>query len=85
MDKHKVYCDECVFLEERPTLAEVPFGSGNYVKTGTRFYCPVHEKWFSINTPMELMQFNYCASGVKKGNVDDCKLKGGESDGATQT
>lgn len=78
MDKHMVYCDECVFLEERPVLAEVPMDSGNYVKTGTRFYCLIHKKWFVINTTMEQMRFNYCASGMKRENVEDCKLKSGE-------
>ena len=67
MDKHKVYCDECVFLEERPTLAEVPMDSGNYIKTGTRFYCPVQQKWFALNTTKEEMGFNYCVQGKRKG------------------
>lgn len=82
MDKHKVYCDECVFLEERPVLAEVPMDSGNYVKTGTRFYCPIHKKWFAINTTMEQMRFNYCASGVKNENVEDCALKKQREEGS---
>ena len=66
MDKHKVYCDECIYLEERPIKAEVPFGSGNYITTGTRFYCKKHNNWFSIGTNKELIKFNYCIAGEKK-------------------
>lgn len=71
MDKHKVYCSECIFLEEHPTLAEVPIDSGNYIKTGTRFYCPVLQKWFSINTTRKMMEFNWCVYGEQKGATND--------------
>lgn len=66
MNDHKVYCDECNFLEERPVKAEVPMGSGNYIVTGKRFYCARHDKFFALNTPFELMKFNYCIYGDKK-------------------
>lgn len=69
MENHRVYCDECVFLEEHHTLAEVPMDSGNYIQTGTRFYCPVLKKWFALNTTKELMRFNYCVYGKKKENT----------------
>lgn len=68
MNEHKVYCDECTFLEERPIKAEVPLGSGNYIETGKRFYCIRHKKWFSVNTSIETMGFNYCVYGMKKVN-----------------
>lgn len=67
MEEHKTYCNECAFLEERPVIAEIPMDSGHYEKTGTRYYCPIHQKWFSLNTPFELMQFNYCFCGKQKG------------------
>lgn len=66
MDEHKVYCNECAFLEERPIMAEVPMDSGNYIKTRTRYYCSVHQKWFALNTSHELMGFNCCVYGKKK-------------------
>ena len=67
MDNHKVYCDECIYLEERPAKAEVPMDSGNYITTGTRFYCRKHDKWYSIGTNKELIRFNYCVQGDKDG------------------
>ena len=73
MDNHKVYCNECVFLEERPILAEVPMDSGNYIKTGTRYYCSCHKKWYSINTTLEIMGFNYCVYGQRKGDLNNDK------------
>lgn len=66
LDDLKVYCDECVYLQNRMMKAEVPFGSGKYVETKTRFYCPVHERWFSINTTVEDVKLNYCFEGKKK-------------------
>lgn len=66
MNEHKVYCDECKFLEERPVKAEVPFDSGNYIVTGKRFYCPKLDRWFALNTSMEVMKFNYCVYGERK-------------------
>lgn len=66
MDSHKVYCDECIYLEKRPIKAEVPMGSGNYIVTGTRFYCRKHDKWYSIGTNEELIKFGYCVEGEIK-------------------
>ena len=66
MDKHKVYCDECIFLEERPIKAEVPMDSGNYITTGTRYYCRLHDKWFPLRSSMEEIGFSYCVMGEKK-------------------
>lgn len=73
MDKHKVYCSECIFLEERPTLAEVPIDSGNYVITGTRFYCPVQQRWFAVSNTRESIGFNWCIYGKREA---DAKMKG---------
>lgn len=70
MDQHKVYCSECAFLEERPTIAEVPIDSRNFIKTGTRFYCPILKKWHSLNTPKELLEFSWCIYGKKKGGAE---------------
>ena len=69
MDRHKVYCDECIYLEERPIKAEVPMDSGNYIITGKRFYCRKHDKWFSIGTNKEQVSFNYCVQGGKKNDL----------------
>lgn len=66
MENHKVYCDECIFLEERPIKAEVPFDSGNYITTGTRFYCRRHDKWYSLCTSKEHLKFDYCVMGEKQ-------------------
>ena len=66
MEKHKVYCDECRFLEERPTKAEVPMDSGNYIVTGTRYYCSKHKKWWSINTSTEQVGYSSCVYGERK-------------------
>ena len=65
MEKHKVYCDECIYLEERPIKAEVPLDSGNYITTGTRFYCKLHDRWYSIGTTKEMIGFNYCVTGER--------------------
>lgn len=66
MDKAKVYCDECTFLEERPVKAEVQMDSGNYIVTGTRFYCSKHQKWWSLNTTLELVGYSSCVYGERK-------------------
>ena len=66
MDKHKVYCDECKFLEERKVKAEIPPFSGKYVQTGTRYHCSKHDRWFPINTSLELVGFSFCVKGEKR-------------------
>ena len=66
MTEHKVYCDECEFLQERPILAEVPLDSGNYIITGKRFYCAKHNKWWALNTTLEQVGFSACVYGNKK-------------------
>lgn len=67
MEQHKVYCDECEYLQQRPTKAEVPLGSGNYIVTGERFYCSKHKKWWSVNTTFEQVGYSACIYGNKKG------------------
>lgn len=68
MDSHKVYCDECIYLEERPIKAEVPMDSGNYITTGTRYYCSKHDKWYSIGTNEKLISFSCCCMGERRAN-----------------
>jgi hypothetical protein len=70
VDESKVYCDECRFLEERPTLAETSFGSGEYAQTGTRFYCSKYGKWYTINSTIEEIGFCWCLGGEKKDEGD---------------
>ena len=70
IEECKVYCDECKFLEERPTLAETSFGSGEYVQTGTRFYCSKKGKWYTLNSTIEEVGFCWCLSGEKKDEHD---------------
>lgn len=65
MNEHKVYCDECNFLQKRPTKAEVPLDSGNYIITGERFYCALHNKWWSLNTTLEQVGYSSCVFGMK--------------------
>lgn len=67
MLEHKVYCDECVYLQERPTMAETTMGSGVYYQTGTRFYCPKQKKWFPLNSTINEVGYSYCLDGMKKG------------------
>ena len=66
MNEHKTYCDECEYLQERPIKAEVPMDSGNYIVTGSRFYCSKHQKWWSIHTTIEQVGFSYCMEGAAK-------------------
>lgn len=66
VEECKVYCDECKFLEERPTLAETSFGSGVYTQTGTRFYCAKCNRWYTIGTTLEQVGFSWCLKGEKK-------------------
>lgn len=66
IEECKVYCDECVFLENRPTLAETFYNSGKYEQTGTRFYCRKKEKWYTIGTTIEQIGFSWCLDGIKK-------------------
>ena len=65
MESQKVYCDECIFLKERPIIAEVPIDSGTYVETGKRFYCEKHKKRWAINTTFKMVGFSYCIEGQK--------------------
>lgn len=67
MEQHKVYCDECEYLQRRPIKAEVPLGSGNYIITGERFYCSKHDKWWSVNTTVEQVGYSACVYGKQKG------------------
>ena len=55
----KVYCDECIFLQNRQIKV-------NDEVTGTMFYCPKKKYWFSIGSTLELVGFSCCAEGVKK-------------------
>lgn len=66
MTEHRVYCDECKHLEKRPIYAEVPQFSGNYAKTGERYYCSKFDKWYAINTTKELVGYSFCTKGSKK-------------------
>lgn len=66
MTDHRVYCDECEHLQKRPTKAEVPLGSGNYIVTGQRYYCVLHDKWWSVNTTEEQTGYSSCVFGMRK-------------------
>ena len=66
MEKHKIYCDECIFLERRPTIAEKPLDSGNYIITGSRFHCKKHNKWWAINTTNEQVGYSSCVYGKRR-------------------
>lgn len=66
IEESKIYCDECKFLEEKPTLAETYFNSGEYVQTGTRFYCPKKNKWYTIGSTLEHIGMGWCLEGIKK-------------------
>lgn len=67
----KVYCDECIHLQNRDVFAEVI--EGNYedristktIKTKKRYYCPIKEKWFSIGATIQEIGFSYCEKGEK--------------------
>lgn len=63
MEKHRVYCDECEYLEKRTQYAETKSDGGEYVATGFRFYCKKHKKWWSVNTPPHLIGFSCCNEG----------------------
>lgn len=66
VDELKVYCDECEYLQERPTMAETAMDSGVYYQTGTRFYCPKKSKWFPLNSTLNDVGHSYCFYGIKK-------------------
>ena len=66
VEELKVYCDECVHLEKRPTMAETTMGSGVYYQTGARFYCPKKDKRFPLNSTLVEVGFSYCFEGIRK-------------------
>lgn len=65
---NKTYCDECQFLEERPVFANGL--RGIIMQTGTRFYCPIKNRWFPIGTTIEQVGFEYCDKGKKVNDIN---------------
>ena len=66
VEELKIYCDECEFLQIRPTMAETAMGSGVYYQTGTRFYCPKKNKRFPLNSTLIEVGHSYCLDGARK-------------------
>lgn len=60
---NKIYCDECKFLEERPVFANDLHGI--IMQTGTRFYCPIKNRWYTIGMTIEQIGYEYCNKGEK--------------------
>lgn len=58
----KVYCTDCIFLELRPTFAEIDF-SGKYVFSGTYFRCNKFKEYLPYYLGEELLKYRYCLYG----------------------
>lgn len=59
----KTYCDECLFLQNREIKVKGKV-------TGTRYYCPVINKWYGIGTTEKEIGFMYCDCGKRKEEQD---------------
>lgn len=58
----KVYCTNCIFLELRPTFAEIGL-SGQYVFSGTHFCCNKFKEYLPYHLGEELLNYRYCLYG----------------------